>query len=355
MVGQLAREGADISTSGLTHTVERAEVIDFTSGIILDSITVNIKNPRTSVEFKSTVDFMGFAKVFNLQVWTIVLTSMFVVTATHFAISYTDTHSDITKKISRGLSVAYVSLLQIDPKILDHRLSIKIFLVTLSSMCFVLYAYYTGDITAQMTVRKPIVFFRNFHDVLNAGYRVMAQPGTSEEYYLKTARSGSAAAELYQHYIDNNLYGMTTEEFHADDAKLLKFHLLETPKVLFASVFALITDPYVIPLRHFEDAVPSHLAFGLQLDSEFGSMFNHYLSVLSQSGLLAKISKRWLEREPRDETNQIFVPDASPLDFENLYFPGTMISVGLIAALAFLLVELVAKRVSKLLIRHLPK
>ena len=366
MVGQLVREEADLSTSGLGHTANRAEAIDYTSGITLSESTIAIDNPEAATdELKSTVDFAGFVKVFSPHSWLTIFLSVLVAAAVHFVIVASVDRNGrgaggtILHRLAQGLAVAYKALLQIDSGVggcgIGERLSFKIFVITTSFTFLVLFAFFTGDITAQMTVRRPPHTLRNFQDVLNAGHSVVVQPGSSHEYYLKTSKD-PAAAKLYQEILDKDYYGLTLRDFRPDKGhKAVKLGraIAENNAVFLTSRFVFLSKDRagtMIPVRNFENAVRTHVPFALRKESEFLRLFNHHLSVMRQSGLLGKIYRRWIEREPEDETGKIFISDAAALEADNLYFPVTVISVGVASGLTLMVLEVFLGKVARVLL-----
>ncbi len=351
MVGMLSRKEVDVSTAGLTHTYERGLAVDFTMGVLEDVVTLHIYNPAMRKNLKSTVKFAGFAEVFDLTCWLVILISMFVLSAAYVAVGFREGEGAVDNFAS-GVAAVYRSLLQLDcglDSVMRRALSFKIFLVSVSAMSVVLFAFYTGDITAQMAVRDRPPTLRNFQDVLDAGVGVAVQPNSFDETYLKSAAEGSATARVYEMIMKNDNFGYTNDDFFA--AIPVIDAILNDPGgfAIFSSYFASVPwFPEVLPLAHFEDTFASHLSFALQRDSEFSPLFRYHMTAMRQGGIMKKIRQRWLEREPRDSSSDIFVEDAAALEVDNLYFPSTVIVTGTALGFAILFLEVIMNKIKVL-------
>ena len=68
-------------------------------------------------------------------------------------------------------------------------------------LTFMVYIYYTTDVTAEMTSGVPEVPVRTFEDVLEHGYNVIVSSGYNE-YLLSQAKEGTAKHRVYKMHIE---------------------------------------------------------------------------------------------------------------------------------------------------------
>ena len=66
---------------------------------------------------------------------------------------------------------------------------------------YLLFAYFSCDLTARMTTGPMELDIKSFEDAIALGYTVLVQRGTVEEHYLKNAPNGSAMKWVYDNQI----------------------------------------------------------------------------------------------------------------------------------------------------------
>ena len=109
----------------------------------------------------------------------------------------------ISENLLEGFVFAYLILLQIGYQ--DYRVqSISMRLVVFSACLFsyIIFSYYTADLTSLMTSGPPRVSLKSFEEALEADYKFMVWPDTSYESLLKFAPE-----DLFQFVAFQSRYG----------------------------------------------------------------------------------------------------------------------------------------------------
>ncbi len=187
MVGQLDRREADLCAAVLTYTRERAEVIDYTVGVMLDRVSLIVADPAKLGGQDGRVNMTVFVEIFTAEAWAIVMLCVvmaaFSFSAVHFYgkrgqiesarkgstecrrchrnnINKTSTQESKTssniKSVLLGLNASLLILVQ-RPFLSDFEQSLnrpcfKVLFLTSSAMAIALFALYCGDLTAGMTI-----------------------------------------------------------------------------------------------------------------------------------------------------------------------------------------------------------
>lgn len=342
MVRQLQGGQADICIAGLTVTPARSEVVDFTVGILEDVISLLIANPAVVGKTKSEVNFVAYVVVFTGRAWLAVLGVALLSSAAH-ALSLRWTAGGTAggglvraRHFASGMRHFLLSLIQRGPNTGESAQYAggMIFLLTTSIVSYFLFSFYVGDLTASMTVGAKTSRIKNFQDVIDAGYDIHAQEGTSHYGYLRNAKEDSMAHEVYKHHLSHK----TAQEYATEQLK-------DPPKAaLFASHLIVLLHKHLLFLRNFDDSVSTQLAIGLQDDSEFREVFNHQLIKLHQTGVLNLLAHKWLkDDEPDDWSHRIFQEEAWPLGYENLLFLMLVLITGVSCSAFILCVEVLLK------------
>ena len=164
VVRQLQDRNYDISFTGLTATPSRQSVIDFTNGVIEDVTTLIVRNP--ALYGKGTgLDITGFLTIFSKLTWLLigahicVFAFIFMLKATF---KESTSRLGYLKQFLLGAELHYVTLMQLGSNVCFNKLSEKIAYLTIATLSIVLFATYTGDLTAFMTAGAPQSKIRTF-------------------------------------------------------------------------------------------------------------------------------------------------------------------------------------------------
>jgi hypothetical protein len=174
-------------------------------------------------------------------------------------------------------------------------------------------------------------------------YTVVSAAGAQAEAWLKNAPPDTAMETVGRERL------LSLPMVGQEGIESLKQELLTRPRtVLWDSSLTFALDDRFKPLFGFAEAIPTQMLLALQKNSELRPLFNFHLLDMIQSGVAARLTHRWLkEAAPPDTSERIFVEEARPLGYDNLFFPSAVLTVGAVAALILAAVEF-AKRKSVL-------
>ena len=151
--------------------------------------------------------------------------------------------------------------------------------------------------------------------------------GTSQHNFLKSAPIGSVYERLYKTMKSKPevfLFKLDTEEY---------LNQANPNTVIFGSVLSVSQNPNITSLSKIEGSLRDKLCLGFQKQSEYLDLFNYYLVLIRQTGLMDSITKKWIADE-RDYDKENVV--AIQLGYDNLLGPVIIFAIG-IATATFLL------------------
>ncbi len=169
-------------------------------------------------------------------------------------------------------------------------------------------------------------------DVFENGYSISARSGT---YHLNHLQDKAASA------------GAKNRILELDTAEEIVSEMLSNPKsVSFSSYIYAHETEGVEAVMDFNDRLPSQAGIGLRHDSEFLDAFDHHILNMHQSGLVRKLMQKWIFKKPDDYSDRIFVEEADAIEPENLYFPASVLAVGVALGVIFSVGEKIKRRIS---------
>ena len=71
-------------------------------------------------------------------------------------------------------------------------------------MTYLIFSYYSADLTARMTLGPPQPSIKSFDDVIKYGYNVMTFEATSWHELLKNSLPGTAMSRVYNEKMDGD-------------------------------------------------------------------------------------------------------------------------------------------------------
>lgn len=331
-VGMLTRKNADFATSGLAFNLGRDTVIDFVDDLVpLGGYTLIGKKSRLK-----TLDMWVYVGVFGLQQWAIIVASLLSILLTillTFSLGHNGTEVSLSEKDMSGCSMVLLFVIQLGYHPQGGPIARRMIYLVTGIMTYLLYAYYTTDITAQMTFTEtednP---FRSFADVLkNPDIKVITVKGTSYDSHIRSSIPGTAKYEVYKGRMENNDVWYSTAEV-AKDA------VLSDPNTYLYAYHSEAHSPLGLKALKMEDTSVVSGGIGLQKDSEFRDIFNFLLIKFAEVGILQRINTKW----PDTSRNEDFgIPEPGSLGFNNVLFPFTLLATGIITASAFACLEYV--------------
>ena len=179
--------------------------------------------------------------------------------------------------------------------------------------------------------------------MIEHGYRVIAHDKAFVRDHLGKAKLGSAKNVVYQ----KHLKILSTKDFFEED--MLKVISNDHKTLLYVWEGILVNEGtkkflgQVQPLK-MDDATYGHCAFGLQKNSEFQGIFNHYLQKQIEHGIMKKLY--------RQHHNSLFVQEkfgineAQPLAYDNVMFPFILLGFATVVAFIIAIMERIMKKMT---------
>ena len=269
----------------------------------------------------------------------------------------------------------------------------RILALTTSMLTLVVFIYYANDITAKMTAGSSPISVHSFGDVLNGGYKVIAIKESHVSYLVTSLWQGKGEGydrnSAQQSVYDNNFseyqniieeYQNKTEEYN--DALANKTVgeevLVELQKV--------IADKWKEILHYFtgkngdwaieqitsdlksllycpdnscdekesirkgrvvafamDDAPYSFYVLFLRQDSEYLSLFNHYLLKGFETGIMQRLDKIWSAH--LKPPIKIGIAEPQSLELNNVMFPFSLLAATIVISMVLAIAEKVAYKI----------
>ena len=247
----------------------------------------------------------------------------------------------LTSTILGATENLYLFVIQQGSYPIGQNLGTKLVALTATLFTMMMFICYTTDITAEMTSGPPKVPIRNFEDVLLQGYKIIITSG----YYknlLSHANPGTAKHIVYKKYIEKEIPKTEKEALPA---------VISEPKTL---LYILDTtalhpkdpkDKYLLDQVAFlkmDDSDNLMVGFGLQKDSEFLALFNHYILKGMESGILDRLFK--YHHRDMFTKEQFGIPEPQPLSYSNVIFLFVCLGAGISASVIIAGVELLSTK-----------
>ena len=345
-IGMLQRKEIDVASAGLGIKLNRLSVLDFTSPIHFDRITLIGAKPKAA-----EINIWVYVRVFGITQWAI-----FVGLMTGFTIALTLAYNtwnlddekgvSFQNNASKALATSYLFTLQSGDHPNVKLIGMKMLTLTASFLTLVIFIYYNGDITAEMTSGSSGIPIRNFGDVIRFGYSVFA---TSPLYtsILSEAKPGSAKLKVYASMFEQFPY------YYNNDPNFEHKKLISEPKNLWLtqkSTAAPTSDATMkemallsqLTTLNMDDLGYVQLALAVQKDSEFLEMFNYFLLKEFEHGVFNRLDREYNSLLYRKEEYGMNEPQA--LGFNNIIFLFTGLGIGVSVALAIATLELLSKK-----------
>ena len=181
VMGSLQRKETDIGSSGMGMSLQRVPYVEFphkTSGIKPTPITLIAAIPK-----EKELNMWTFVRVFGVVQWSIFFSFMalFVIMMTAMHLADERGHAeDQMGFLASAIATAYLFAIQLG----DHPdlkgLKSKCLIMTMSWMTLLMFIYYSGEITAEMTSGPGSIPVRTYEDVIKHEYKVIS----ASNYYM---------------------------------------------------------------------------------------------------------------------------------------------------------------------------
>jgi hypothetical protein len=333
MVGQLSRREADICAGGLTITQERAQAIDYSLGLIEDTVSISMINPALTGVSTRQINLMVFLGIFTKHAWLLILVVVITISGCHAVTrlpikDYLKLHY-LTVGFCGGFYNFFLDIMQRGPSIENvEGISMKILALTSATTAYFLFSFYTGDLTASMTVGNQEISIRSLQDVLDSDYTLSVAENAVYHDLFKNSDPGSVHGKLYR---SGKLQPVDYNEFKRT----------KPPNHLFFDSQYAVLEPEWLFQKQFDDTIIGQLAFAFQKNSEIKPLFDYSIIKLMQSGVRKELAFKWLsEYKPNDMSHRIFIEESLALGYEHLFFPTLVMLVGFLIGLALFGMEL---------------
>ena len=239
------------------------------------------------------------------------------------------------KYISSGLTLVALYTIQMGDQTVSKHLAPRFLTLTIAMLTLILWIYYNGDITAEMTSGPPDIGIRNFEDVRHGNYKVITSSGFYERI-LANAKPGTAMHTVYK----------TNFELYIEWKDVME-EIIKNPQTLFyANALTLIPPPQMPEWKsltnravalEMEDESISLISLGFQFDSEFTDISNYYILKAMEAGLIKNHFRRWHMAIFHNE--KYWMPEPGPLRMENVMFTFISLGIGICISLVMAIVE----------------
>ncbi len=174
IVGQLENEMGDFSSAGLNVILQRSQVIDFGVPFYQSMMTMIRKKSQR----KPAINLLVFAHIFHPTVWLIIITSILIYSLTYIFINFKHNDQEPTG-IIKAIAINLRILIQLNYPIKINTKSTKIFFLTICLSSFILFSFYTADLTSLMTSGPIPNQIRSLSDAYDVGLSVLITKGTA--------------------------------------------------------------------------------------------------------------------------------------------------------------------------------
>ena len=339
-IGILQRSEVDIVSNPIIgHTSERCLDIDCTMATLYDPFTLIAGKPKGH-----TLDIWAYVKVFKVVQWTIffaLLSSSVMMTLLFHTLGQESEQSKLNITL-KSIETAYLFMIQLG----DHANSksgMRLLTLTIAMLTMVMFVHYTNDITAKMTSGPPKIPVRSFDDVIQHDYKVIIMSSYFKSI-LASAGKETAKYQVFKQYIENKRIRDSSNEAAAEIAS--------EPKTLwYMNKLGTIPETDDIAIEgHFHEIVPLTMddsgyviaGFGLQRESEFSKMFNHYLLKESEHGIRNRLYRKYFNGLYVKE--EFGMPEPQPLGIDNVMFTFCCLGVGVTISIITAVVEFMVRK-----------
>ena len=341
-IGILQRNEVDIVSLGLGQTSQRCSVIDCPMSTLRDPLTLIAAKPQGS-----NVHPWVYVQVFGVVEWTIffVLLTSLVITAILFNTygGEEPQQHKLSDSTLKAIGNAYLFVIQLGDHANVRTLGMQFLALTSSMLTLLMFVHYTNDITAKMTSGKNEIPIWTFDDVIHHDYKVIVQTS----YYkniLAAAENGSAKYQVYKKDIENGRLRDWTEAMDEiiSDHKTLWYNqksgIISSPNLVTTAKEKL---KKVVALK-MDDSGYSLTGFGLQKESEFLKMFNHYLLKEREHGIFNRLYRKYFIDLYVNEEFGMIEPQA--LGFDNVMFTFACLGAGVTISMIIAIAEFMFRR-----------
>ena len=349
-IGTLQRRYADVASTGLGMNLQRSDYIDYPIPVNYMDLTLHAAIPKGSAP-----NMWVYVRVFGPFQWALFVSLlMLLVIGLHLITVLSHDKSGREFGTKRGanknyelnsapsaFALAFMYAIQMGSHTNSKLLAPRLLTLTISWLTFLSFAYYTTDITSEMTSGAPEILIRTFQDVIHHDYKVV----TNSPFYankLKSAKNDTAMNTVYKSHFEKKKTMEDSFEEVVNNPKTVHYARRAPPSSVTPSLKALIAQTF--PLN-MDDSIYSIGGLALQKDSEYLQLFNHYLLKAYETGFLRRLNRRvYIDHYTRENFEMV---EPQPLGPNNVMFVFIMLAFGICVSITSVLMELAMKKLTK--------
>lgn len=346
-IGYLQRKEADVVSSSLGINLQRSDFIDYPIQVDLVKRGLCAILPIKGAAPNTWV----YINVFGLNQWMIfIILLILIVNGLTVMHAFSEDQSGREFGTKRGsnknywldsassaLAMVFLFTLQMGSHTNSKQLAPRLLTLTMSILTLLFFVFYAGDITAKMTSGSPKIPINNFEDVIYFNYKVV----TTSPYYahlLSTSKLGSAK----RHVFDNHF------EMKKDPDEVVS-EMIRNPKTLYFGPLSILkrrisTETHKAIALKIDDPVYGHAGLGLQKNSEFLPLFNHFILKGFENGILWGIWGAYYYQDPEENFEMM---EPQPLGLNNVMFCFISFGIGICVSIINVMIELIRGKKSK--------
>ena len=167
LVGELVNREIDIAPSGLYRIKWREQVIDFATPVLEDLQTLVAKESSGK-----EVNFTVYLEIFMPGAWILVCLSFASVFCTIYSmglVNYDEPPSSFLDKALLSVAATGRQFIQIPCDLSVDNVSSRMAIIVFAMNAYILYTYYTCNLTAAMTSTAPSSGIASFEDAVQGG------------------------------------------------------------------------------------------------------------------------------------------------------------------------------------------
>ena len=346
-IGFLQRKEADVVSSGIGVNLQRSYSIDHPIPTHVIPITLT-----AAIPVGVSPNMWVYLTVFGVYQWVIFI-ALLVLMVMGFTIINITTE-DLsgrefgTKRgtnnnykinsLSSALSMVCLYTIQMGSHTNSKKFAPRLLTFTMSILTLFVFAFYTTDITAQMTSGPSDIPIRTFEDVLHHNYKVIART-SYDENTLASSKPGTAKLAVYRNLYEKkkDLSEALNAVIQDSDGKTLFYSPPIVPQTLSDKM---LTDK-VFPLK-MDDSVKAIVGLALQKNSEFFQVFNHYILKALEFGEFKRLYRNYHTDLFIKENFEMAEPQ--PLGWNNVMFCFYCLGFGICLSLMTFIMESIKKK-----------
>ena len=326
LVGELVNREIDIAPSGLYRIKWREQIIDFATPVLKDLQTL-IARESSGKEVNITV----YLEIFMPGAWVLVCLSFASMFCTIYAMGLVNYKlpSNFLDKVLLSMAATCRQFIQIPNNLRVDNVSSRMVIIVFALNSYILFTYYTCNLTAAMTSTAPNSGIASFEDAISSGYKVVVLDGTAHSERVKDT-------EL-------DLVMLTPSSGTTPFEQILSEMSRETKVLNFGSSLSFVGRHDFYPLD-IKEASRQMVAFGLQKGSEYIDIFNYNIQKMDEAGILDSLAEEYFSKQT---TSQTAVEEAISLGYDNVLFPCLVLVSGCAFSLFIFSSEIIGRVIEK--------